>query len=654
MQLYFDDVSDDPDQIARARRAPEAEAVLEGLGFQRLGFVRHRLRHFGHPPMHPGLRDEVLAVWRDAEKTTLAWVDRAWESDSVMLYSLSADGHQVKTAWQQDDAIEPGLYATYDPAGPRPDLTEDDLTRRVTVGREAVVEAFDLPTARIHTQDALGGSLAEAVDLHGHRCRKVTEASWMPMPVTGSGILENRMVRAAPTSPVFRRALRGGLSTIAMLFIGGLLTPVGLQIAVWLAEDPEQLGIAGLWSGMAPGFGVMLGAWVHQQRTARRTIPGASLSPSWSAVLLPLLVAGWTLYVLVSEPRMLAVSAVALLVTGGAVGVFGSAEMERRRAERDDEVKPAWDGLDGARVLAEFGSAESDGPSTHRDPLGLLEQGWTRAGQTEWGSRAPAFSILGFIRFSFISGTLPEPAPVPIEVFVRPDRRVAARVVVVDGATFVSLISRRRDGTWIETRSLPDPGPGTYYTGSSILSASEWRRRRWWPSDTAVNVSSHPAMGLRVDHVEGATDALAVHLAREDVHHAEPLVEPQHVWAALRPLRPSVPFVMPLALLPMVSWALAAALVYGAAVGGEWGRLVVQGWLGSIIGWGLTASGEKNLKTILLGWGIAVFFAWPADASTMTASAVAIGAGSVLYTLWTIGERIPHVLAVRRSDPQET
>ncbi len=168
----------------------------------------------------------------------------------------------------------------------------------------------------------------------------------------------------------------------------------------------------------------------------------------------------------------------------------------------------AQDILAAAPAEAADGMVDVNGPAVQPSHpcLALADAGWRCVGAVPWGGESA-----GLARWPWRRGR-----SLQAEAWVRPDGEAMA--VVVDGAAdrFVSMASRRRDGTIVETRSLPDPGPNRWFPWGSPLGVAAYRLSEVWPSVRRLAVRSHPAQGLEVQHVRGADAVLAHHEARLD------------------------------------------------------------------------------------------------------------------------------------------
>jgi len=509
VQLYFDDVSDDPDQIARARRAPEAEADLEVLGFEAAGHIRIWLPDaWVAGRVHPELADTVSTIWRSADRTVVVEVELLFGVAFVTFGSLAADGTQLTTVWCEQQGFRGDRYLTPDPAvaAPEPASVSDQKWGGLRGPEEAQLR-LDTPSARIHRQRVEGGPLADALARHLERRGVLDTQRWLPLPSTAVGSLLQRALAIGQQAQRLEVAL--GIRVGAQVLLIGLAF-----FAVWAHVATAGGSVAGpavdwaVATGAAWVIGVSFGGAVAMFR-GWSSLPWMLLG----VLVLPLFLGTWNRWP-AWTPTLLAYATVAL-VAGAIVGY--AVDLIVRRITPTGNT--SWDGLSGQDVLATYppsGRSNDLLAPSGNDPLALASRGWTPLGRQVSGSTRSHQEPTTLVPLDGVVEGM-----VWTEVWQGPDGRTLARVQQVLGHDFVSLVSVTSDGSILETRSLPDPGPGPFLGEETLVDGTTWERGHRWPTRAWLAVASRPSMGLLVKHALSPSHAVEQHVNRVDASSVE-------------------------------------------------------------------------------------------------------------------------------------
>ena len=479
-------VTDQPDQVARARRAPGAEAVLADAGFTLAGFVRVRLRDTEEAP-HPGLADKVTAVWRSEDGTTVASVDRRYGVETVDLVSLATTADQLTTVWASAPDVPFDDWRRHDPAGPAPRLTLWERLVRTEATPALEDRWLHLPTAGIHRQRCDDRPLSDALAAHADGRLTLGSLRWLPLPLDAPAALA---ARAAHTS------FNAGAQFLpyALPFTGWMLAAITTTAGVVLPAIGDDAPAA---SAASLGFGAgyaLLSAWWTFRGLGRLLLVG--LAAFGLAVL-----AGS-----VPTPATLDAAGWALggLLAGAAAASAAHAVATRRPSTHTADP----DGFDPDRILSTYGSrrttllADPDAP----DPHGLRARGFVHLGAMD-DVEAPDTQAP-----DPVDAHAWTPLPHRADWWRSPDGHTLLVARAHRDTPSVSLLSVTTDGRVLETRSLPEPGD-RWTRPSHPLDAAAWRDHQRRGTPIALGLGSHEAAGLEVRHVDGIPAAIDAHVA---------------------------------------------------------------------------------------------------------------------------------------------
>ncbi len=567
----YDVVTENPEQVARARRAPDQEAVLERVGFRLAGFARSRL---DGAEVHPDLKDVVHAVWVDPSGTVLAQVERLYGHGVVELWSVSEDGHVQRSIWFDTPGMPWGSWLSAPPAEGEPPWSI--RTALMGQGTEEVVRLFHDPGCRLHVADRSGEPLDSAVEAHLAGRGSLTDSGWLALSLGDEWFLARRMevIALDPERVVAKMSW-----AMVPLTVGVPVASLVATIAVVAVLMDNPTHAAARESDLAAVFGATLSGLIGWLLGTLFWLHGRAGGALAFAATAPVVLASGLLLVWLTPRDALPLAG--LWVLAGVLVGMGFAAFERVLSKA---VAPArWDGLTGVEILDQAGPAQN-APQAIVEPQvpfpALAEAGWTCTDRVKWGSRERSHGMFDALRL--VADAPSERGVVWADVWRAPTGIAVAFVVLLDGEPWVSMVSRLRDGTLLETRSLPDPGVWNVLADSDVLTAPGYAWSRVCPSEARYLLSSRLSTQLEVDHVGAWGDVLAARMVtRDPVPVEEDLTDLRSDLGRRRPPMSGLHVLHPADLAVFVLAGFAPRMGWGDVFGGHTEAVMI----GVLAGW---------------------------------------------------------------------
>lgn len=459
-------------------RLPHA-ALLRELGFSVVGW-------------HGGCFGEDTvrsAVWQDASHTITASSERIYGVPVLGFATLYEDGRIVWTAHLSGWIPFPGARegaSVLQPTSP-----------------ETLVERWldppypaegDFPRSGVTLRTLRDGTARAAFETHRSLLAGMPGRLVQQRATDSLGIAD-RVVRVAC------EVQSGGIAlSVAPLLLGTALFQ-WLMLSAMVSVGPMQDEVA-YRAGVVSAF-VLLFAWVTGSSLVAgwASVPGArsvvvnAMAPTMqfgllaAGVITASVVAGLDLHATLS----LAGRALAVLALGAVVSllwvVFVAKPVFRRwKTPRTSPQIPAAELL--APVRAVFDNA------SHSLPAEVVRS------QTALPS-----DLVGILRSVGLGPSTTElGADDRVERWRDAAGTVWADLVPAGEGHAIVLRSELPDGTFVETRSLPTPGPS-----GALLREEDLRRARWWPAGEALSVLDRARKGLQVQFAPSVAEAIARH-----------------------------------------------------------------------------------------------------------------------------------------------
>lgn len=469
---------------------------------------------------HPRIADLRVPIWRSPDRHVLVQELSCFGIEELEAQSVLQDGTIVRTRWRAVPGPMPAGWVTHDPDGPPP--PDDFWIRQRTSSMEAQLAEASVhqPGFGLITRRVDGLPLDAVLAAHGEKVAALVPRAGPPVPmdVALSGAIERRSVDVAQES-----ANLAFMQFLVSLLLLPIMAAVLLTcFALFFAGDPIEVStraarLEASKARMAPWLGLSLGLGVGATIAVRGQ--GRFLPLMWAVLLVLAVGSPWPRF----AEQVLRADGVAWTLAGVAIGVFWGKVLHPWVLERMQRSPgtvggpiPPWPSA--ARLREAYG-ARPPAPHLPDEPFGaaptegdeiLRVAGWERLGTR----RAPDPH----------SDALGETLGATVSVWRSPEGTTMAESRrLVSGGASIELRSIQADGTILETRTLPDPGPlerATVRTARGDVVRTPLVTRwslalgRLWPTRAVLRVSDRPRVGLRVAHVDGVAEALARHRAR--------------------------------------------------------------------------------------------------------------------------------------------
>ncbi len=504
------DATEEPDAEARARRSVVVERMLEQAGWKAMGVLGVRR---GDSRGHPDQRDVRRVVWcaPHGHAVAMPWVD--FGRDELVVMSLLQNGAVVRTDRWTSPNHTPVDLDDYDPARPAPALSLSLImaTAGAGVSRDYRTFALHHPENGFSWQFIASPDPREVLLRHDAEVHAHLGVAGAPVPLTLplAAALVERAERNTSEGD-FRATGAVALAMVVgiLLFLPALVWGDRAWAATWEAALPwNHLGPK-LWGWHAGGFwriGTALASFAVGAGTVRRF--------GWIGLLPWLACLGWFAP---WQPRSLT------LVPGVGFGVAAGWCWARFFLRPVSRV--CWhvvDALLGPRGTWDTVAEMRARPLAPPRILAIPPDAMPAAAWVDPALLAADFRPLGG-RTLVVEGHPDATAMLPL--WASADGRTVAEIYDEPGVSVgLTLRSLSANGTLLETRSLPDPGPPLRRLKQKtvdpdldlpIVTRALLDRARWWPSRAALRVADRPQNGLRVVHAQGIDGALAEHVRR--------------------------------------------------------------------------------------------------------------------------------------------
>ncbi len=509
------DATDEPDASVRARRSAPIERALAEAGWEPIGFLGLRTSDDEHWE-HPDQRELRRIVWRAPDECTvaMAWVD--FGRDELELMSLLADGTVVQTdRWSAPTETAPFSFA-HDPNRPHPPRAVSAMIATAFFGgvRLDVVDGLHRPLAGFCYRSVASSDLGEIVRQHHEAVRARTASSGPPerldLPLAAA-LRERSAWNMKATAPSWVAAQHVALLAGVCAYVAGAQWGLHLVWQAW--TDGAEPSATLRW--LAGTYEVEIRIFM----TALASFCAGVATRGPGGVRAIALVFGASCAPIAFAPRD---DGVLHLLPMGVLGVLTgwlwaryffrpTAQLFQRLADTIWTPRRTWHAVATMR-------ARPLGPSPF---LAIPPNAIPVAPATSSALVAAHFAPIGG-RHLRITGHPDVAGALPL--WASADGRTVAEIYDEPGVPVgLALRSLGADGTLLETRSLPDPGPPLRRLMQKtigpdldlpVVTRATLDRSPWWPSRAALRVADRPQSGLRVAHAEGVEGALAEHARR--------------------------------------------------------------------------------------------------------------------------------------------